>query len=108
MYFQSAALIYKDIYECTKPSLYKVLSINGIEYQVGEKNPVADLFFKNNLWDLAFVCANAFNYFMFNVDDFYYLYSTALSVAEILAIASWGDTMSEGLNAKANLFVITF
>jgi hypothetical protein len=107
-YIQSVNLVYQDIYEYTKPNLYKSYSENGKEYVAGELNPVADVFFKNNLWDVAFICANAFNYFMFNVDGFSYLYSTVLAAAEIWAISTWDNPSEKKINVKATLFVYTF
>ena len=104
-YLQSVDLVYQDIYEYTKPYLYKPINK---DYTAGELNPVANFFFKNNLWDLAFVSANAFNYLIFNTDFLYPVYSIVLNAAEIWAISTWSAAATNGINVEATLFIHTF
>lgn len=107
-YFQSVDLIYEDIYNYTKPNLYKKYSFNSNDYIARERNPIADIFFKNNLWDLAFLSANLFNYMIYNLDDFYYFYAVGLNVAEIFAISSWSVLATTEVNVYTPVFIYIF
>lgn len=104
-YLQSVDLIFQDIYEYTKPNLYKQINNN---LTAGELNPVANFFFKNNLWDLAFASANVFNYLIFNIDSLYPIYSVVLNAAEIWAISTWSIATTNEINVEASLFIYTF
>ncbi len=107
-YSQAVYLIYQDIYVYTKPGLYKTHIVDGLDIRNNEMNPVANLFFKNNLWDLAFISANVFNYLIYSDDDLYYIYSVLLSMAEVWAISTWDGTSTQNMNVSATVFALTF
>ncbi len=107
-YLKSVNLIYEDIYDYTKPNLYKRYSYNGSNYISHELNPIANLFFKNNLWDLAFVSANLFNYMIYNVDAISYFYAVGLNIAEIFAISSWSPLATAEINVYTPVFIYMF
>jgi hypothetical protein len=108
-YLQSFDLIYKDIYDYTMPNLNKERYILHKYQSPGERNPVAGLFFQYNLWDAAFIGANALNLYIMNLDDsFFKFYAPVLSAVEVLAISTWGKWTSDKINIKAELFVYTF
>ncbi len=105
---QSFNLVYQDIYIYTKPALYRGYSNGGYNYISGELNPVANLFFSNNLWDLAFISANAFNYMMFSNKYLSYVYSVGLELIEVWAISTWQPTTARQINVNAVLYVHMF
>jgi hypothetical protein len=107
-FLQSVGLIYLDIYTYTRPNLYQPHVVNGKILKPGEANPIADLFFKNNLWDFAFVCANAVNLVFYSNDNLYYLYSSALTIAEVFAISTWDRFSDKKIDLHANVFTLTF
>ena|SRR5271157_10719 len=103
-YVQAFNLVYQDIYVYTKPALNKEYSINGQNYTAGELNPVANMFFKNNLWDLAFISAGIFNYFMFNNEYLSTAYSIALDILEIWAISTRQSTTTRQISVNAIIY----
>ncbi len=107
-YVQSFNLIFQDILIYTKEGLYKEYTSGGQSYTAYEMNPVANLFFKNNLWNAAFVSANAFNYFMFNNKYISTVYSIALYLAEIWAISTWQPTTTRVINVNAIIYEYMF
>lgn len=107
---QVVNLIYEDIYLCTKPNVYKWHDLpNGDNIYAGENNPVANLFFKRNLWDIAFLSASAVSILALNLDDnFSHIANIGLSLAEMACISHWDMLKNRNINVKAVLFVYQF
>ncbi|MGA2143097.1 MAG: hypothetical protein ABSG94_11850 [Brevinematales bacterium] len=103
-YVQSFDLVYQDMFIYTMPGLGTQYSAGGRFYTAGEGNPVANMFFKNNLWDMAFISANAFNFYMFNNRYLSAIYAIALDVAEVWAISTWQPTTARQINVSAIIY----
>jgi hypothetical protein len=103
-YVQSFNLIYQDIFNYTMPGLGTQYSAGGHNYTANEANPVANVFFKNNLWGLAFISANTFNYYMFNNPYLSAAYAVILEVAEVWSISTWQHTTARQMNVSAIIY----
>lgn len=103
-YAQSFDLVYQDMFIYTMQGLGAQYSAGGRYYTADEGNPVANMFFKNNLWGLAFISASAFNYYMFNNRYLSTVYAIVLDVAEVWAISTWQPVTKRRINVSAIIY----
>lgn len=104
-------LIYMDIYLITKPRYV----VNSFYDETGklvsnEKNLLADMFFRNNLWEVGFCLAALANFggiYVCNQLDSSGLLATAytitLTLAEFYAINSWENYMKNVIPKNVNI-----
>lgn len=108
LFLQSAQLIHYDIYDCTKPNVYQththITYANDVvtirEDYFPEKNPLANIFFKDGNFDTPYALAVVGNLLVSttlnNIDpQWSKLYMAAINFGEVLAIASWNKAKDD-------------
>lgn len=113
MLIQSSYLIHYDIYALTKPNYIRNYQYKGIQYDSTEFNPIANLFFRNDLWDLGYTLALGANiaatYYLNKIDSKYAkYYLSALSIVEVLAISTWENFSKNKIKVNALVVYETF
>ena len=109
MLLQNAVLIHTDIFQATYPGL----KMQNSPYT--ELNPVANIFWQNNMWIPGYLLALSINYLFadrFLLVDRTGITSTAIlgaiAVAELFSIQTWEDKSLKNLNIKVTAFAIQF
>jgi len=112
MILQSMNLIHYDIYECTQPSVYKIVYFNNKPKIFPETNPVANVFFSKGDFNTPFILANVLNIgvsiVLSKIDPHYSsIYLAGLNIAEVLAISSWSLSKTN-LKISALVYAVSF
>jgi hypothetical protein len=108
---QNTTLFYTDIFLATKPAIGMV--VDG--HQIIEENPIANLFWENNLWTEGYISAAVVNYagsviFLY-IDKSGFasiLFQDIVSCAEIWAISAADGISLHNINISATLFIYRF
>jgi hypothetical protein len=118
-------LIYTDIFTCTKTYYNKSFdsatnynsdgTYSYIHYSNSEANPVADIFWRDNAWEIGYASAVILNTvvvnYLNNIDNtgiLGFTYTTILSIAELQAIFAWSYNSDFKINIKSQILTITF
>ena len=119
VFMQNSLLVEEDIYTYTK---------TGLALGAEEGNPIANEFWKNNLWDQGFLAAETAqalgNYFAYKIDEsgnFAKIINSLVGIGEVLAAYTWEKPALKGgkeekdwkekfpkINAKAEIIIITW
>ncbi len=106
---QNTYLINYDIYQCTKPyyGITNIVIINNKKRILtsDEQNPIAELMFKNNLWDQAFILSIAGNILITQlpIDDY-----IKIIMLDLINISECYVLLGMGNNDKYNIRNLKF
>jgi hypothetical protein len=121
-YIESSRLVYTDIYQATKPFYKKCFKLPRVSITISEINPIADVLFQQNFWDLGFTAALSANILALNLLDridkrgvLSLLYTAAICSIEFYSIYK-NIKMIEGIDRRqvqefyveSKLITITF
>ena len=115
-YLQSISLIYTDIFDLTKKYKNKInIDNEGITHVSEERNPIANAYWNNNLWELGYLSAIGVEYIFINTFDTIdesgvasYAVTLLINISEIIVSSHWIDTFKLNKNVYTTVFTYQF
>jgi hypothetical protein len=131
---QSICLIYIDIFELTKkyrgqtfsteintknvinPMNNSIYSETNYQFHIGEENnQIAEMFWKQNLWEIGYLSAVGLSFMTINILDAIdtsgisaYLFTVGLNTAEMICCSHWISNFRLDMNIYTTVFTYQF